>query len=115
MNKVVLVGRLTTKPELSSKDKTVYSRFSVAVNRNYKDADGNRGVDFINVIAWGKNAENITTYLDKGNLIALDGSIITGSYDDKDGNKHYTFDVNLDHFEFMESKKDTPSEEPTTL
>lgn len=115
MNKVVLVGRLTAKPELSSKDETVYSRFSLAVNRNYKDANGERGVDFINVIAWGKNAENITTYLEKGSLIALDGSIITGSYDDKDGNKHYTFDVNLDHFEFMESKKDTPSEEPTTL
>lgn len=114
MNKVVLVGRLTAKPELSSKDKTVYSRFSVAVNKNYKDADGNRGVDFINVIAWGKNAENITTYLDKGSLISLDGSIITGSYDDKDGNKHYTFDVNLDHFEFMESKKST-TEEPATM
>ena len=109
MNKVVLVGRLTAKPELSLNEKTVYSRFSLAVNRNYKDADGQRGVDFINVIAWGKNAENITTYLDKGSLIALDGSIITGSYDDKDGNKRYTFDVNLDHFEFMESKKDEPA------
>ena len=114
MNKVVLVGRLTTKPELSSKEKTVYSRFSVAVNRNYKDADGNRGVDFINVIAWGKNAENITTYLDKGSLISLDGSIITGSYEDKDGKKHNTFDVNLDHFEFVESKKET-TEEPATV
>ena len=108
MNKVILVGRLTTKPELSSKEKTTYTKFSVAVQKNYKDAQGNKGVDFINIIAWGKNAENITTYLDKGSLICIEGSIVTGSYVDKDGNKHNTFDVNLDSFEFVQSlKKET--------
>lgn len=114
MNKVILVGRLTAKPELSSKDKLLYTRFSVAINRSYKNADGTRDADFINVIAWGKNAENICTYLEKGSLISLVGSIMTGSYE-KDGNKHYTFDVNLESFEFLESKKEAPKDEPATI
>lgn len=108
MNKVILVGRLTAKPELSSKEKTTYSRFSVAVQRNYKDAQGNKGVDFISIIAWGKNAENICTYLEKGSLICIEGSILTGSYTDKDGNTRNTFEVNLDSFEFVQSLKKEP-------
>lgn len=115
MNKVVLVGRLTAKPELKTSDSTSYTRFSVAIPRNYKTSDGERETDFISVIAFGKNAENITKYLDKGNLVAIDGRIQTGSYDDKEGNKKYTFDVALDNFEFMESKKETKEDKPQTM
>lgn len=105
MNKVVLVGRLTAKPELRyTPQNTAYTRFSVAVNRNFTSADGKREADFINVVAWRKQAETISRYFDKGNLIALEGRIQTGSYDDKDGNKRYTVDVALDNFEFVESK-----------
>ena len=105
MNKVVLVGRLTAKPELRyTPQNTAYTRFSVAVNRTFTNADGKRDADFINVVAWRKQAETISKYFDKGNLIALEGRLQTGSYDDKDGNKRYTVDVALDNFEFVESK-----------
>ena len=105
MNKVVLVGRLTAKPELRyTPQNTAYTRFSVAVNRNFTSADGKREADFINVVAWRKQAETISKYFDKGNLIALEGRLQTGSYDDKDGNKRYTVDVALENFEFVESK-----------
>ena len=88
MNKVVLVGRLTAKPELRyTPQNTAYTRFTVAVNRSFANAEGKRDADFINVVAWRKQAETIAKYFDKGNLIALDGRLQTGSYDDKDGNK----------------------------
>ena len=105
MNRVILVGRLTAKPELRyTPQNTAYTRFSVAVNRNFTNADGKRDADFINVVAWRKQAETISKFFDKGNLIALEGRLQTGSYDDKDGNKRYTVDVALDNFEFVESK-----------
>ena len=105
MNKVVLVGRLTAKPELRyTPQNTAYTRFTVAVNRSFANAEGKRDADFINVVAWRKQAETIAKYFDKGNLIALDGRLQTGSYDDKDGNKKYTVDVALENFEFVESK-----------
>ena len=66
MNKVVLVGRLTAKPELRyTPQNTAYTRFSVAVNRNFTSADGKREADFINVVAWRKQAETISKYFDK--------------------------------------------------
>ena len=105
MNKVELVGRLTAKPELRyTASNTAYTRFTVAVNRNFANANGEREADFINVVAWRKQAETIAKYFDKGNLIGIEGRLQTGSYDDKDGNKRYTVDVALDNFEFLESK-----------
>lgn len=106
MNKVMLVGRLTAKPELRyTASNTAYTRFSVAVNRNFTNAEGKRDADFINVVAWRRQAETICRYFDKGNLIGIEGRIQTGSYDDKDGNKRYTMDVALENFEFVESRK----------
>ncbi len=105
MNKVVLVGRLTAKPELRyTPQNTAYTRFTVAVNRNFTNAEGKRDADFINVVAWRKQAETVSKYFDKGSLIGIEGRLQTGSYDDKDGNKRYTMDVALDNFEFLESK-----------
>lgn len=108
MNKVILLGRLTAKPELRyTPSNTAYTRFSVAVNRPFARQDGNRDTDFINVVAWNKNAETISRYFDKGRQICLEGSIRTSNYTDKEGNKRYTTDVQLDSFEFVESKKST--------
>ncbi len=105
MNKIVLLGRLTAKPELRYTAQNIaLVRFTVAVNRTYASADGKREADFINVVAWRKQAENISKYFDKGNLIAIEGRLQSGSYDDKDGNKRYTLEVALDNFEFVESK-----------
>ena len=105
MNKIVLVGRLTAKPELRyTNSNTAFLRFTIAVNRNFTGADGKREADFINVVAWRKQAETISKYFDKGNLIAVEGRLQTGSYDDRDGNKRYTMDVALDNFEFVEGR-----------
>ncbi len=105
MNRVILVGRLTAKPELRyTGSNTAFLRFTIAVNRNFTSADGKREADFINVVAWRKQAETISKYFDKGNLIAIEGRLQTGSYDDRDGNKRYTMDVALDNFEFVEGK-----------
>ena len=105
MNKVLLVGRLTAKPELRyTNGNTAFIRFTVAVNRAFTNSDGKREADFINVVAWRKQAETIAKFFDKGNLIAIEGRLQTGSYDDRDGNKRYTTDVALDNFEFVEGK-----------
>ena len=111
MNRVILVGRLTAKPELRyTSSNTAFLRFSIAVNRNFTGADGKREADFINVVAWRKQAETISKFFDKGNLIAIEGRLQTGSYDDKDGNKRYTMDVALDNFEFVEGKNKAAAE-----
>ncbi len=105
MNRVMLIGRFTAKPELRYTPSNVpFTRFSIAVNRAFSNQDGQRETDFINVVVWRKQAETICNYFDKGNQIAIEGRLQTGSYDDKDGNKRYTTDVVLDQFHFIESK-----------
>ena len=105
MNKVVLLGRITAKPELRYTPSNMgYTRFSVAINRRIARQDGTRETDFINCVAWGKQAETIARYFDKGNQICIDGSIRTGSYVDKEGNKRYTTDVNIENFDFVDKK-----------
>ena len=105
MNKVELVGRLTAKPELRyTSSNMAYTRFSVAINRTFANAQGERETDFINVVVWGKQAENCANYLDKGRLVAVEGSIQTGSYTDKDGNKRTSFDVRANNVEFLSSR-----------
>ena len=66
--------------------------------------DGQRETDFINIIVWRKQAENVCNFLDKGRLVSVDGRLQTGSYTDKDGNKRYTTDVVADSVQFLESK-----------
>ena len=111
MNRVALIGRLTSKPELKYTPSNIATtKFTVAVNRNYTGADGKREADFINVVAWKKQAETISKYFDKGSLIAIEGRIQTGSYTDKDGNKRSTTDVVLENLEFVETKKKEKSD-----
>ncbi|MDD2181203.1 MAG: single-stranded DNA-binding protein [Bacilli bacterium] len=105
MNRVSLVGRITAKPELRYTNSQIpFTRFTLAVNRTFSNAQGQKEADFIGIIVWRKPAENICNYLDKGSLISVDGRIQTGSYDDKEGNKRYTFDVVSDNVQFLESK-----------
>ncbi|HPF83140.1 MAG TPA: single-stranded DNA-binding protein [Bacilli bacterium] len=105
MNKVCLIGRLTTKPELRTTSNNLSTtRFTLAVNRNFANAQGEREADFITIVAWRKQAENICQYLDKGSLVSVEGRIQTGSFDDKDGNKRYTTEVIADQVNFLESK-----------
>lgn len=105
MNRVVLIGRLTAKPELRYTGSNVpFARFSLAVNRTFTSANGERETDFINIVIWRKQAENVCNYLDKGSLVSVEGRIQTGSYDAQDGTKRYTTDVVADSVEFLESK-----------
>ena len=104
MNRVCLVGRLTTKPELRTVGNGLATtRFTLAVNRNFGNNNGEREADFITIVAWRKQAENICQYLDKGSLVSVDGRIQTGSYE-KDGARVYTTEVVADQVNFLESK-----------
>ena len=105
MNRVMLIGRLTAKPELKYTNSNLpFARFSVAVNRTFNNAQGQREADFINIVVWRKQAENVCNFLDKGSLVSIEGRIQTGSYDDKDGNKRYTMEVVADSVQFLESR-----------
>jgi single-strand DNA-binding protein len=105
MNRVTLVGRLTAKPELRYTGSNLpYARFTVAVNRTFRNNDGQADADFISVIVWRKQAENVCNFLDKGRLVSVDGRLQTGSYTDKDGNRRYTTDVVADSVQFLEGK-----------
>lgn len=105
MNKVMLVGRLTRDPELrTSQTGMQFASFSLAINRNFRNKDGVVEADFINVVAFGKNAETIGKYVTKGQMIGVEGRIQTRSYDAQDGTKRYSTDVVVDSFEFLSSK-----------
>ncbi len=109
MNKVILVGRLTRDPEIryaNNEKNTCTARFSLAVNRKFK-TNGQYEADFPNCVAMGKAAEFVEKYFHKGDMIALDGRIKTGSYTNKDGNKVYTTDVFAENVEFAQSKSDS--------
>ena len=112
MNKVILIGRLTREPELrySQSGDTAMVHFGLAVNRKYKQ-DGGQDADFPSVVAFGKTAEFIDKYFSKGSKMVVEGRLQTGSYTDKDGNKHYTTDVVAEAVEFAESKKSEDVEE----
>ena len=107
MNKVQLVGRLTRDPEIrysQGENATATARFSVAVNRRFKNSEGNYDADFINCVAFGKSAEFVEKYFKKGMAIGLTGRMQTGNYTNKDGQKVYTTDVVVEETEFVESK-----------
>ncbi len=105
MNRVTLVGRLTAKPELRYTGSNLpYARFTIAVNRTFRNNDGQAEADFISVIVWRKQAENVCNFLDKGRLVSVDGRLQTGSYTDKDGNRRYTTDVVADSVQFLEGR-----------
>ena len=104
MNKVMLIGRVTRDPELRYTACNIPStRFTLAVNRNFQNQNGETEADFINVVVWRKQAENVKKYVSKGSLIAVEGRIQTGSYE-RDGQRVYTTDVVADNVQFLESK-----------
>ena len=106
LNVVVIMGRLTATPELRTTNSGIsVTSFSVAVNRSYSK-DGNNQTDFINCVAWRNNAEFITKYFGKGQMIAIRGSLQQSSYTDKDGNKRTTYDVVVDTVDFCGSKSE---------
>lgn len=112
LNVVVIMGRLTAQPELRTTNSGIsVTSFSVAVNRSYSK-DGNNQTDFINCVAWRNNAEFITKYFGKGQMIAIKGSLQQSSYTDKDGNKRTTYDVVVDSADFCGSKAESGGSAP---
>lgn len=106
LNIVALMGRLTTEPELKKTISGVsMCKFTLAVERNFAKQGGERETDFINCLAWRNTAEFISKYFVKGQLIAVDGSIQTGSYTDNNGNKRHTFDVVVANANFTGDKR----------
>lgn len=105
MNKVFLIGRLTRDPELRYTSSNIaVATFSIAVDRNFSNAAGEREADFINIVVWRKQAENVKNYMHKGSQVAIDGRIQTRSYDDTDGKKRYVTEVVADNVQFLDSK-----------
>ncbi len=108
LNKVILMGRFTRDPELRSTPQGISTcSFSIAVDRNFVRPGEERKADFINCVAWRQTAEFISKYFKKGNMVALEGSIQTRSWDDQDGKKRYATDVVVSQVYFAESKRDS--------
>lgn len=109
MNKVELIGRLTKEPEIKlTSNQTQFCNFTIAVDRRFKDANGQRQADFINCVAWKQTAVFIQKYFHKGNRIGLTGSIQTRSFDDQNGQKRFVTEVIVDEAEFVESQPSQP-------
>ena len=112
INRVVLVGRLTKDIELRfTQNEKAVGNFSLAVERKYKDNEGNNPVDFIDCVSFGKNAETLSKYAHKGDLIGIEGSIQKREYDDKEGKKHYITEIMVDKITFISTKKKKNQEE----
>lgn len=102
LNKVVLIGRLTKDPDLRyTQSGIAVARFTLAVDRGFKNQDGEKQADFIPITVWRGVAESCAKYLAKGRLVAVSGRIQTGSYN-KDGQRVYTTDVVADEVTFLE-------------
>lgn len=115
MNKVFLIGRLTRDPELRyTGSNTAVASFSLAVNRNFTNQSGEREADFINIVVWRKQAENVKNYLSQGSQVAIDGRIQTRSYDDADGNRRYVTEVVADNVEFLGTKASNSQQSQST-
>ena len=106
LNRVVLIGRLTRDPELRyTQSGTAVASFTLAVDRKYKNASGEREADFIDIVVWRQMAELCNTYLSKGKLCAVDGSLQIRSYEAKDGTKRKAAEVVADDVRFLSPKE----------
>lgn len=106
MNKVILIGRLTKDPELKeTKDGTLqFCKFILAVNNGHVKENGEKDVDFIPVVVWGKQAVYFSTYMKKGSLLSITGRLKIRSYEDSENNKKYSTDVIAYEIQFLANK-----------
>lgn len=110
MNKVILIGNLTKDPELATTNSGVsVCRFTLAVSRNFSNAEGERETDFLNIIVWRNQADNCHKYLKKGSKCAVVGTIQTRSYDAQDGTKRYVTEIIAENVEFLNSRSSDDS------
>lgn len=110
LNKAILMGRLTRDPELRhTQSNMAVCSFSLAIDRGRKSANGDRETDFIDCVAWGKQAEFVTQWFTKGSMAIVVGRIQSRSWEDKNGNKRVSIEVNADEVSFGETKKSRDS------
>ncbi len=104
INNVVLVGRIVREPELRyTPQNTAVATFTLAVNRRFKNAQGEREADFINCVIWRQSAENLANWAKKGVLVGIIGSIQVRNYENKEGQRVYVTEVLADNFQMLES------------
>jgi single-strand DNA-binding protein len=112
LNKAMLIGRLGKDPEIRySQAGSAVTNFSIAVSENWTDKQGqkNEKTEWINCVAFGKQAETLEKYLKKGSLVYVEGRIQTDSYE-KDGKTVYSTKINIGNFQFLDSKKSEPDQ-----
>lgn len=110
MNKVILKGNLVRDPEIKANQSgNEYAYFTIAVRREYKNANGEYDTDFLKCVAFGNNAETIKKYFKKGNGILVEGRVRTSCYESANGDRTYTTDIPVDKIEFIDKleKKET--------
>lgn len=106
MNKVLLIGNLTSEPQLRYTANNIpVASFTIAVNRNRTKEDGTKETDFINIIVWNKRAENVKNYLDKGSKVGISGRLQVRKYHNERGENRYVTEVVADEVEFLNNKK----------
>jgi single-strand binding protein len=114
INNVVLVGRIVRDPELRyTPQNTAVATFTLAVNRRFKNAQGDREADFINCVIWRQPAENLTNWAKKGTLVGITGSIQVRNYENKEGQRVYVTEVLADSFQMLESNSNKTEKEKT--
>lgn len=110
MNNTVLIGRLTKDVDLKfTGNGAAVGNFTLAVDRGFKNANGEKETDFINCVIWKKSAEALANYTKKGSMISVRGRIQTRSYENNEGKKVYVTEVVVEEFTFLDSKKDSQS------
>lgn len=106
INNVVLVGRMTKKIELKyTSNNLAYANFTLAVNRNFKNQNGERETDFINIVIWRQQAENLANWAKKGTLLGITGRIQTRNYENQQGQRVYVTEVVADNFQILEKRE----------
>ena len=107
INRVVLIGRLTRDIELRyTQGGTAVGSFTIAVNRQFTNQQGEREADFINAVIWRKAAENLANFTHKGSLIGIEGRLQTRNYENQQGNRVYVTEVVVENFSLLESRND---------
>lgn len=107
MNKCIFIGRLTKEPDIryaQNQNSTCVAKFSIAVDRKFKQKEGDPTADFINCVAFGKLGELVEKYVTKGSKVNIVGRLQTGNYTNKEGQKVYTNDIMVEEIEFLDSK-----------
>lgn len=107
LNKIILIGRLTKDVELRfTQEGKAVANFTLAVDRPFKNQQGEKEADFIRIVTWGKLAENCANHIGKGRLVAVDGRLQIRSYDGNDGQRKYITEVVADEVKFLDWPKD---------